>query len=652
MPASSPADRVVNFGIFEVDLSSGELRKSGKRVKLHDQPFQVLAILLSCPGELVTREDIRKRLWPDDTFVDYDHGLNNAVNRLREALGDTAETPRFIETLPRRGYRFIGALNAAVAPGESEIAALPVETLVDDSNAVAPETKKPPTATGRWKFLLALSLAVLIVAAIVAFLYLRKPLPVETTRLRAVAILPLQNASGTKDYDFLRIGLADDIATTLSYYPSLSIRPFATSNRYAAADPDLQKAAREMRVADIISGHFVVAGNTVEVTLEAVDAANNRVLWRDTLRGTTQDLTQIQQQLARRVQHGLIAALGVSGVSKSSSNASHNAEAYELYLRALSGTDSAISQSSSFADSNKEAIRLLQRAVALDPSYASAWAELGHSYYYDIGFGRGGEAAKLSAKAALRRAVALDPDRVDAASDLINMESEEGDLNGAYDDIRRLLRQRPDSGSVHLVHAYVLWYAGLLDEAASECEKSRSLDPGTTDLASCGSLFMALGRYDRAREYLQLVSGTEYEKAYLVEILAREGKREEALQVVRMLPRALSFYGRPLLEPCLGQHPTPNSDPDIQKLRSVLMGDDDPGQKYLLAAWDSYCGHPDLAFQELRRAIEQNYCAYPQMDTDPLLTPLRAAPEFAEIRSMGIACQQRFLEYREQSKSE
>jgi len=464
--------------------------------------------------------------------------------------------------------------------------------------------------------------------------------------------MPLQNESGSKDYDFLRIGLADDIATTLSYYPSLSIRPFATSNRYSGADPDLQKAAQEMRVGNVITGHFAVTGNNLEVTLEAVDPAGNRVIWRDTLRGTTQDLIQIQQQLAASVQHGLIAALGVSGASKSSRNASHNAEAYELYLRALSGTDSAISQSSSFADSNKEAIRLLQRAVALDPSYAPAWAELGHSYYYDIGFGGGGEAAKLSAKAALRRAVAMDPDRVEAASDLINMESEEGDLNGAYDDIRRLLRQRPDSGSVHLVHAYVLWYAGLLHEAASECQKSRSLDPGTTDLASCGSVFMALGRYDRAREYLQLVSGTEYERSNMVEVLVREGKREEALQVLRTLPRPGILYGRPLLEPCLEQHPTLNRDPDIQKLRSGLMADDDPGRKYSLATWDSYCGHPDLAFQELRRAIEQNYCAYPQMDTDPLLTPLRAAPEFAEIRSMGIACQQRFLEYRKQSKSE
>jgi DNA-binding winged helix-turn-helix (wHTH) protein/TolB-like protein/Tfp pilus assembly protein PilF len=554
MPSSSPEDRVVSFGIFELDLTSGELRKSGTRVKLHDQPFQVLAILLSRPGEVVTREEIRKKLWPDGTFVDYDHGLNNAVNRLREALGDTAETPRFIETLPRRGYRFIGAVSAAVTHTESEIAG-PVETVVEESNSVVPESKKPANAPRRRNFLLALSLAVLIVAAIVTFLYRRQPPPAQTTRLRAVAILPLQNASGTKDYDFLRIGLADDIATTLSYYPSLSIRPFATSNRYAGADPDLQKAAHEMRVADVITGHFAVIGNNVEVTLEAIDTADNRVLWRDTLRGTTQDLSQLQQQLAVSVQHGLIAALGVSGGSRSFSNASHNAEAYELYLRALSAPDPAISKSPSFAAGNKEAIRLLQRAVALDPSYASAWAVLGHSYYYDIAFGGGGEAAKVSAKAALRRAVALDPDRVDAASDLINIESEEGDLNRAYDDIQSLLRQRPDSGSAHLVHAYVLWYAGLLDEAAAECEKSRSLDPGTQDLASCGSVFMGLGKYDRAREFLQLVSGTEYERSNIVEVLIREGKREEALQVLRTLPSKAILYGRPLLEPCWASAP-------------------------------------------------------------------------------------------------
>jgi tetratricopeptide (TPR) repeat protein len=251
----------------------------------------------------------------------------------------------------------------------------------------------------------------------------------------------------------------------------------------------------------------------------------------------------------------LIPALGVGTSLSTSSNRSHNEEAYELYLRAMSDDDSTNSQSSSFSSSNKNAIQLLQRAVALDPGYATAWAGLGHLYYYDSGFGNGGEPATLRAKAALQRAVALDPGRIEAASDLINIELEEGELNRAYDDITNLLHQRPDSGKVHLVHSFVLWQAGLLDESASECEKTRTLDSGTTDLASCGYLFMALGKYDRGREYFQLQSGNEYEKAGAVEIFLREGKEDQALQELKSLPMTTAFYGRPILEPCL-QRPT------------------------------------------------------------------------------------------------
>jgi tetratricopeptide (TPR) repeat protein len=247
--------------------------------------------------------------------------------------------------------------------------------------------------------------------------------------------------------------------------------------------------------------------------------------------------------------------------------------------------------------------------------------------------------------------VALDPGRIDAATDLINIESEEGELNGAYDDITKLLRQHPDSGAVHLVHSYVLWYGGLLDEAASECEKTRSLDAGTKDLASCGEVFVGLGRYDRARQYLQLASGSEYEKAGLVGILVREGKQHEALQELQSLPNT-PFYGRALLEPCLQHGPSVKADAAAQQVRSQLMGDVDPGPKYWLAAWDSFCGQPDLAYRELRRAIEQNCCAYPQMETDPLLERVRAMPEFTEIRSLGMACQERFLQHRRQSSLE
>jgi serine/threonine protein kinase/tetratricopeptide (TPR) repeat protein len=466
-----------------------------------------------------------------------------------------------------------------------------------------------------------------------------------------VAVLPLQNTSAAKDLDFLRLGLADDIANTLSYFPALSIRPFATTSRYAGPDVDLQKAAQDMRVGNVVTGHFVVTGGNVEVTLEAVDTTNDRVLWRDTMRSTARDLTGIQQQIATRVQHGLVAALGVNTGANVSSNRSHNAEAYELYLRAVSEQPSMESQNSSFARSNENAERLLERAVALDPAYSSAWAVLGHLYYYDIGFGGGGETAKLRAKAALRRAVALDPGRIDAASDLINIESEEGELNGAYDDITKLLRQHPGSGAVHLVHSYVLWYAGLLDESASECDKTRSLDAGTTDLASCGYVFIGLGKYDRAREYFQLQSGNEYETAGLVQILLREGKQFEALQELQSLPNT-PFYGRPLLEPCLRQGPSAKAHPAAQQVRSGIMAEDDPGVKYWLAAWDSFCGQPELAYGELRRAIDQNYCAYPQMETDPLLARTRAMPQFTEIRSLGMACQQRFLQHRRQSSLE
>lgn len=528
---------------------------------------------------------------------------------------------------------------------------LVVPSAVAMASPLPPANMRKQRTIVMWAGLGLATVVLLAIAITVVVPLLHKPAKIQTRGPQPIAVLPLQNTSAAKDFDFLRLGLADDIATTLSNFPALSIRPFAATNKYAGPDIDLQKAAQELRVADLVTGHFLVAGENVEVTLEAVDATDNRVLWRATLRGTTRDLTGVQEQIAARVQHGLIPALGVTTGPSAPSNTSHNAEAYELYLRAMSDNDSTNSQGSSFSIKESEAIRLLQRAVALDPGYASAWAALGHSYYYESALGEGGEAARSRANAALQRAVALDPSRIEAASDLINMEIEDGELNRSYDDITKLLYQRPDSGAVHLVHSYVLWNAGLLDESASECEKTRALDAGTTDLASCGYVFMALGKYDRAREYFQLQSGNEYERSGRVEVFVREGKEAEALQVLKSLPTT-AFYGRPLLEPCLQHRPPAKGEVGEQQVRSASMALHDPFPKYLLASWDSFCGQPVLAFRELRRAISQNYCAYPQMETDPLLAKIRAMPEFAEVRSLGIACQQHFLEHRKQRSSE
>jgi TolB-like protein len=470
---------------------------------------------------------------------------------------------------------------------------------------------------------------------------IRKAPPGVTSSPHSIAVLPLQNASPGKDLDFLRLGLADDVATTLSYFPSLSIRPSATTGRYASADVNLQKAAEEMRVRNIVAGHFTVADGNVIVTLEAVDAPTNRVLWRDTFRGSARDLTGIQEKITAGVRHGLLAGLGISPGSTGSAKGTHNEEAYELYLRAASDVSS----------SDDQPIRLLERAVTLDRGYATAWAKLGHLYYYEAGgLGHAGMAGRLRAKGALQRAVALDSEQIQAAADLINMEEEEGELNRAYDDSSNLLRQRPNSAAVHLVRSYVLWYPGLLDGASRECEKARSLDAGTLDLASCGYIFVAAGRYDRAMDYFQLEAGNDYEKHGEAEVLLRRGRQDAALSLVGTLGRE-PFYGRQLLEPCLQHRPPAEIAAGAQLVQSMIMADFDPFPKYLLSAWDSLCSQPALSVGALRRAIEQNYCAYPQMETDPLLESLRKMPEFVDLRAAGIACQKRFLEHRKQSGS-
>jgi DNA-binding winged helix-turn-helix (wHTH) protein/TolB-like protein len=620
------------LGEWQVFPKLNTVQGDAGAVRLEHKFMLVLVCLAGRPGEVISKDELIRTVWTD-TFVT-DDVLARAVSELRRILRDDAKQPHIIETISKNGYRLIA----------------PVQRIQDSSSAAGREARPNFLAGRSRKILAAIAVVMAAIAISVAVALVRKPARIQPRGPQPIAVLPLQNASAAKDLDFLRLGLADDIATTLSFYPSLSIRPFAATSNYAGPDIDLQKAARELRVVDLITGHYLVAGEDVEVTLEAVDAAANRVLWRVTLRGTTRDLTGVQEQIAARIQHGLIPALGVNTGPIASSNISHNAQAYEFYLRAMSHNDAPNSQGSSFSSENQTAIQLLQRAVVLDPGYASAWAALGHFYYYESSLGDNDEIARSRAKAALQRAVALDPNRIEAASDLINMESEEGELDQAYDDIARLLHKRPDSGAVHLVHSYVLWYAGLLGEAESECEKARSLDAGTQDLASCGQVFIALGKFDRAREYFHLVSGTEYEKSRQVEILLREGKEEAALKKLKSLPTT-DVYGL-LLEPCLQHQPPPDGGVSAQKIRSRVMADYDPGVKYALAAVDSFCGHPEFAIHELRRAIEQDYCAYPQMETDPLLTKIRAMPEFAEIRSLGIACQQHFLEHRKLRSSQ
>src|SRR3984893_17816140 len=278
-----------------------------------------------------------------------------------------------------------------------------------------------------------------------------------------IAVLPFQNVGSDKDTDFLRLALPDEIATALSYVPSLSIRPFATTSKYNGPTVDLQQAGREMRVTDIITGHYLKTGGQLQITLEAVDVENNRALWRERLRVAALDMIAMRGQITAKVRQGLVPALGVSTEVGENGTRPQNEQAYDLYLRSVSLPHDPAP--------NREAIAMLARSVAIDPSYAPAWSALGLRYYFDGEYSNGGEAMLQRSEAACERAVALDPNLMSAATQLITGHVDHGELGKAFKEAQSLVNRRPENGEAHFALSYVLRYAGLLDESARECEK-------------------------------------------------------------------------------------------------------------------------------------------------------------------------------------
>lgn len=439
-----------------------------------------------------------------------------------------------------------------------------------------------------------------------------------------LAILPFQNLGSDSSSDYLKLALPDEIATTLSYIPSLAIRPFASTRKYAKPDADPQVVGRELSVSDVFSGHFLREGDQLQVTLEVIDTESNRVLWRDTIGAKAGDLIGLREQITAHLRQGLFPIFAASTV-KENSSAPRNPEAYDLYLRA-----SAISRD---PQPNKQAIAMLTRAVALDPAYAPAWNALGRREYYDGSYSDGGLAAIERARAAHERALQIDPNFTDAAAPLVVMRVEAGDLTGALDDASRILRLRPDSARAHFTLGYVLRYTGALGDAARECDQALTLDPKDPGWRSCSLAFVLLGNYEHAMDYIRLDGGSQWAAHMEADLRLRQGKLAETMALLRRLPEVEGI--RPL-EPCLEGRPLRDDDPLLRRMEERLLADRDPEPKYLFAARAAYCGNTGLALRLLRRSVEGNYLAFPAMDRDPLLAKIRNTPEFAEIRALAI----------------
>jgi len=478
------------------------------------------------------------------------------------------------------------------------------------------------------------AVALVIVAA--AALWRFRPAALSTSNKQTtIAVLPFANLGGNRDADYLSLALPDELITILSHSRSLAVRPFAMTRKFTG-DVDPQQTGRTLSVGSVVTGHFREAAVRIGITLEAIDVDKNDVLWRDSVEVPAQDLIAIREQIGNHVRSGLLPLLNAS--TGRESTAPKNDEAYALFLR--------VSATSNDPAPNKDALAMLERSVALDPTYAPAWAALSARAYNDSQYGDGGEVARSRAEAAATHALSLDGDLVEPARRLIVLRVESGDLENGYLQARDFLKRRPDSGDAHFTMSYVLRYAGLLREATAECERARSKDPKSTGWRSCGIPYLLLGDISRAKDYFDLDAGSVWSGNVAVTVLMRQGRFDEALRVAEATSNSDAWWIKVKLGIVRVSHEELEAKAKNAMESTVWPRDGEP--LYFASLTPAYCGVNDQALQLLRGAIDLDYCGYPAIDDDPAFNSLRNLPKFKQIRQAAIDCQQRFLRFRSQ----
>jgi tetratricopeptide (TPR) repeat protein len=389
-----------------------------------------------------------------------------------------------------------------------------------------------------------------------------------------------------------------------------------------------------MGVSEIVTGHYLRAGKQLEVTLEAVDVANNRIAWREAVSVPSLDMIAMREQITSKVRQGLLPLLGVGAEPADAGTHPTNQAAYDLYLHSIAVPHD--------EKPNKEAITMLERALGMDPTYAPAWQALCIRYYFDSEYSIGGEETFQKSNSSCERALALDPNLIIAASQLTTNRVERGDLTKAYQEARTQVKRRPQSAQAHFTLGYVARYAGLLEDSSRECDAAMRLDPGNYLFRSCAWTFLYLGNRDRARDYVQLDAGSEWANWMTASILLRDGKLNEAREAVKKVP-ATANYHRDLAEAMLGLRPASELDRIAREALMATNRGGDPESLYQEGSLLAFAGKKEAAVHMIRMAIEQNYCALSALENDPLLSKLRPTAEFAELWKAGRSCQQPVL---------
>src|SRR5271168_4796793 len=470
---------VVRFGTYEVSLQSGEVRRAGLRIRVQQQPMKLLEILLEHPGEVVTREELRSRVWPDESFGDFDQALNIAIGKLRSALGDSAENPRFIETLPKRGYRFIADVSVVdAAAGPKRQGPVAGDLPATDSGrkiqvaglAVGPKRRLWPTRG----VIGALALVIIISLSILSAWRFRSR-AAAPTGIRSIAVLPLENLSGDASQDYFADGMTDELITDLAQISALRVISRTSVMVYKGARKPLPQIARELNVDAVVEGTVLRSGDQVRITAQLIEASTDKHLWSQSYEGELRDTLALQNQVARAIADQIRINLNPQERAALKTVRVVNPVAYESYLKGRYFWNKRT------ADGLKVALAYFNQAIEEDPKYAQAYSGLADTYallgdwQYAV---MAPKEALPKAKAAAMKALELDDGLSEAHNSLaFVLDGFDWDFDSAGKEFRQSIELSPGYATAHHWYAWHLSLLGRFDEAIAEMRKAEGLDP-------------------------------------------------------------------------------------------------------------------------------------------------------------------------------
>jgi DNA-binding winged helix-turn-helix (wHTH) protein/TolB-like protein len=617
------------------------LRGERENISLAPKAFDLLVLLVKNNGHLLTRDELLRAIWPD-SFVE-ESNLTVNISLLRKVLGNAEDGQPFIQTVPKKGYRFVGEVTvqcddgASVLPASSQLPSAMPETgapgpLAQASTAVVEPPRDSVVAQPRmrWRAWSLLALALIGLAVFLAIRFVRanrKVSPAAALARRNLAVMPFQNLKHDPDTDFLGFALADAVINKLGYVSELTVRPSYSVVRYASQPAEPRQVARELGVNTMLTGTYIRDGDSLRISAQLIDPETQRLIWHDTMDVKFNNLLDVQDSVTQKIVSGLSLQLSPQEAEHLAGAKGSDPRAYEYYLR---GVDL-------YASGNfKEAIKMLETSAQLDSRSAQTWAMVGRAYTTNASVQFGGSEAYRKAQEAYEKSLALDPAQIVSRVYMANLLTDTGRPERAVPLLKEALSVNPNFAEADWELSYAYRFGGLLNESVELAERARTLDPSVKLNTSAINAYLYLGEYDRFLNSLPSGESDAYTLFYRGFAEYHLGRRMDAQ---RDFNRAYELDPT-LLQTRIGKALSLSSESQSKKGLELLRATEaqlsqsgvrDPEAMYKLAEAYAVLGDKDRALQMMRHSIESGFFCYPYFVRDPLLESIRSEPQFSEL---------------------